>query len=288
MEYLQHSVGFLVGATLCLGLLVGSFLNVVIYRLPKVLARNWKIECREYLELEPDPSISNETFSIAWPGSRCPKCRSEIRPWHNIPLIGYILLKGKCADCSEPIGIRYPLVELITGILSVFVVLKFGATYDSLFALGFTWALVALAGIDFDTKLLPDSITLPLLWAGLIINFFGIFTTFSSAFWGAVAGYMILWTVFWGFKLLTRKDGMGYGDFKLLSAFGAWLGWQALPMIILISSVVGLAVAISMMVFMSHDRRVPIAFGPYLAIAGWIAFIFGEQVQRFLPIFAVA
>ena len=287
MEYLFENAGLLAGVSLWLGLLVGSFLNVVIYRLPKTLDRKWKIECRDYLELEPDPQLLKEKLSIAWPGSQCPKCKSNIRPWHNIPVIGFLLLKGKCADCGTSIGLRYPIVELLTGILSVLVVWKFGATYESLLALGFTWCLIALAGIDLDTKLLPDNITLPLLWAGLIVNFFDTFTTFSSAFWGAVAGYMILWVVFWGFKLLTGKEGMGYGDFKLLAALGAWLGWPALPMIILISSVVGLAVAVLMMVFMSHDRRVPIAFGPYLAIAGWIAFLFGEQVQQMFPIFSI-
>ena len=288
MELLQQSTGLLVGAALFLGLIVGSFLNVVIYRLPKILDRNWKIECREYLELDPDQSLLEQKFSIAWPGSSCPNCKSKIRPWHNIPLVGYIVLKGKCADCRVSIGIRYPLVELITGILSVLVVLKFGATYESIFALCLTWALIALAGIDFDTKLLPDNITLPLLRAGLIINSFNTYTDFYTAFWGAVAGYLVLWSVFWIFKLVTGKEGMGFGDFKLLAALGAWLGWPALPMIILVSSITGLAVAILMMVFMSHDRRVPIAFGPYLAIAGWIAMVFGEQIQQILPFLAIA
>ena len=287
MEYLQQNAGFLVGVSLCLGLLIGSFLNVVIYRTPKILERKWKIECREFLGLEPDQKLLDEKFSIAWPSSQCTSCGNKIRPWHNIPILGFLLLKGKCKDCNASISWRYPTVEFITGILSVLVVWKFGATFESLFALCLTWCLIALAGIDLDTKLLPDNMTLPLLWAGLIVNFFDTYTTFGNAFWGAVAGYMILWSVFWGFKLLTGKEGMGYGDFKLLGALGAWLGWQTLPMIILISSVVGLAVAILMMVFMSHDRRVPIAFGPYLAIAGWIALVFGEQVQAALPIFSI-
>ena len=287
MPYLQESISLLAGAALALGLIIGSFLNVVIYRLPKVMDRNWKMECREYLDLEPDQSQTETKFSIAWPASQCPHCKNNIRPWHNIPVIGYLLLKGKCADCDNPIGIRYPLVEALTGVLSLLVVLKFGATYEALFGLGLTWSLVALAGIDLDTKLLPDNITLPLLWAGLMVNFFDTYVPFAEAFWGAVAGYLILWTVFWAFKLLTGKEGMGYGDFKLLAALGAWLGWTLLPMVILVSSIVGLIVAILMMIFLAHDRRVPIAFGPYLAIAGWIAFVFGEQVANLLPILSV-
>ena len=275
-------------AALALGLLVGSFLNVVIYRLPKVMDRRWKMECREYLDLPADEDIPQGRYSIAWPGSHCPHCESNVRPQHNVPVLGYLMLKGKCADCAAPIGLRYPLVELITGLLSLLVIWQFGPTYQGLFGLGLTWTLVALAGIDFDTKLLPDSITLPLLWAGLILNFFGTYASFADAFWGAVAGYMTLWSVFWGFKLLTKKDGMGYGDFKLLAALGAWLGWMALPMIILISSIVGLIAAVGMMVFLSHDRRVPIAFGPYLAIAGWISFVFAEQIATILPILSVS
>lgn len=291
MDLLLASTGFLAGATFLFGLLVGSFLNVIIYRVPKILDRDWKIQCHEYLELEADKSLIDEKFSIAWPGSACPNCGSKIRPWHNIPLLGYAMLRGKCADCDAPIGIRYPIVELVTGLLSLVVFLQFGATLQTVFALGFTWTLVALAGIDFDTKLLPDNITLPLLWAGLLINFLfdpeASFTSFDSAFIGAIAGYLALWSVFWIFKLVTGKEGMGYGDFKLLSALGAWIGWAALPMIILLSSIIGLIAAVLMMILISHDRRVPIAFGPYLAIAGWVAMLFGEEIGKFAPFLSI-
>ena len=293
-------------SALTLGLLVGSFLNVVIYRLPKILDRQWRLECTNFLDSnaaadgtpkeKPDAEKPGgngsdiekpERYSLAWPGSHCPHCNAKIRPWHNIPLIGYALLRGKCADCHTAISPRYPIFEFICGILSLLVILEFGASYQGLFGLGLTWALIALAGIDLDTKLLPDNITLPLLWAGLIVNAFTTYVPLIDALWGAVAGYITLWAVFWMFKLVTGKEGMGYGDFKLLAALGAWMGWSVLPMIILVSSVVGLIAAVLMMVLLSHDRRIPIAFGPYLAIAGWIAFVFGDQVARWVPLLAV-
>lgn len=270
-----------------LGLIIGSFLNVVIYRTPLVLERRWKTECQEYLELETAKEEPTEHFSIVWPGSSCTVCNTPIKAWQNIPVISYLLLRGKCASCDAKISIRYPLVEIFTAILTVLVALKFGLNWVGLGAMVLTWSLIALTGIDFDTQLLPDSICLPLLWLGLIANSFGVYTHLLDALWGAIAGYMILWSVFWVFKLVTGKEGMGYGDFKLLAALGAWMGWQLLPMIILIASVTGLLAAILMMIFLSHDRRVPIAFGPYLAAGGWLSFMYSHQLASAIPFLAV-
>ena len=268
-----------------LGSLIGSFLNVVIFRTPVILERQWCEDCRELLELEPEPTkTAPEKLSLAWPGSHCPHCQSAIRPWHNIPILGFLMLRGRCADCSAPISIRYPLVELLTAALSLFVVSVYGPGWEALAALFFTWALIALAAIDFDTQLLPDEITYPLLWLGILCNSMNMFTSLTHAVWGCVIGYMSLWTVYQVHNKLTGKEGMGRGDFKLLAGLGAWMGWSALPMIILLSSVTGLLVAGFMMLFLSHDRQVPIAFGPYLAIAGWLSFFFGEQILVWLPI----
>jgi leader peptidase (prepilin peptidase) / N-methyltransferase len=275
----------LLGISFVLGAVVGSFLNVVIYRLPKILDQKWSADCRNYLELETGSGQPSESkISLLWPSSSCPKCRSKIRPWHNIPILGFILLKGKCNDCGESISPRYPIVELISALLSVAIIWKFGATLQGLTALGITWALIALTGIDFDEHLLPDSITLPLMWAGLIANSFGIFTDLQSALWGAILGYMSLWTVYQVFKLITGKEGMGFGDFKLLAALGAWLGWTYLPTIILLSSLVGLIFALLFMIFSGNKKSAPIAFGPYLAVAGWICLFLGPDVFAILPI----
>lgn len=273
--------------TLTLGLIVGSFLNVVIYRTPLVLERRWKAECREYLELESPETLPSKHFSIVWPGSSCTACNTPIKAWQNIPVISYLLLKGRCASCQTPISIRYPLVEIATALLTVLVAIKFGLNWTGLGAMILTWSLIALTGIDFDTQLLPDDICLPLLWLGLIANALGTYTDVHSALWGAICGYMILWSVFWVFKLVTGKEGMGYGDFKLLAALGAWMGWQLLPMIILIASVTGLAAAILMMIFLSHDRRVPIAFGPYLAAGGWLSFMYSHQLASAIPFLSI-
>ena len=274
-----------------LGAVVGSFLNVVIYRLPKILSENWTEECRTYLQIDTDSakgsSKGNDTTkktSLLWPSSSCPHCGNKIRPWHNLPILGYLLLKGRCKDCNEKISPRYPIVELIAGILSVLVIWKFGASYQGLAALIITWALITLTGIDFDEHLLPDCITLPLLWAGLIANSFGVFTDLESALWGAVVGYLSLWSVYWIFKIITGKEGMGFGDFKLLAALGAWLGWSYLPTIILLSSVVGLVFAILFMLFSGNKKGAPIAFGPYLAVAGWLCLFIGPEILSFLNI----
>jgi len=267
-----------------LGLIFGSFLNVVIYRTPIVLDRKWKAECREYLEIESENDEEQGHFSVVWPGSSCPSCNTPIKSWQNIPVLSYLILGGKCGHCKTKISVRYPLVEVLTAFLSILLAVKFGASKELVGALFLTWSLIALAGIDFDTQLLPDAIVLPLMWLGLILNYFGFYTDFGSAFWGAIVGYMSLWSVFWFFKLVTGKDGMGFGDFKLLAALGAWLGWQALPMIILIASASGLIIAILMMTLLSHDRRVPIAFGPYLAIGGWLAFAYGAEISAAFPL----
>lgn len=278
--------GVLLGISFFLGAVVGSFLNVVIYRLPKILDQKWTADCRSYLEIKPDPSEGPEgnKVSLLWPASACPHCNKNIRPWHNIPILGFLMLRGRCKDCNQAISIRYPLVELVSGVLSLLIIWQFGATIQGLAALAMTWALIALTGIDFDEHLLPDGITLPLIWAGLILNSFGVFTDLPSALWGAVLGYLSLWSVYWGFKLLTGKEGMGFGDFKLLAALGAWLGWSYLPTIILLSSLVGLVFALLFMLFSGNKKSAAIAFGPYLAVAGWICLLLGPDVFSILPI----
>lgn len=261
-----------------LGLCVGSFLNVVIHRLPKIMEQQWQNQCAE---LRGEESVSPPPLSLAKPRSRCPECGHPISAIENIPLISYLLiLRGKCSGCHARISPRYPIVEAFTGLLSAYVAWHFGPTTQAVGALILLWALIALAAIDLDTQLLPDSITLPLLWLGLVANLWSTYTDLSSAVIGAMLGYMALWSVFWLFKLATGKEGMGYGDFKLLAALGAWLGWQMLPAIILLSSVVGAIVGITLIVAARHGRNVPIPFGPYLAAAGGIALFWGESITR--------
>ena len=261
-----------------MSLCVGSFLNVVIFRLPAMMQQEWRCQCEELLEIPEAKREPAEVLSLSRPASTCPHCGHGIRAWQNIPVISYLLLRGKCANCSEPISARYPIVELATAVFSVLTVYLLGPTPAALWALLLVWALIALTMIDFDTQLLPDSITLPLLWLGLIVNYFGQLVPFTEAFWGAVVGYLALWSVYWLFKLVTGKEGMGYGDFKLLAALGAWLGWTLLPAIILLSSVVGAAVGIALMVFKQQGREVPIPFGPYLATAGLLCLWFGDEI----------
>lgn len=260
-------------------LCIGSFLNVVILRLPKMMQQEWRCQCEEFLEV-PEKQRKQETpLSLSKPASTCPSCGHQIRAWENIPVISWLVLRGKCSSCKAPISPRYPIIEAITAIFSVVTVALLGPTESALWALLLVWALVALTMIDFDTQLLPDSITLPLMWLGLVLNYFGVLTDFNSAFWGAVAGYLSLWSVYWLFKLVTGKEGMGHGDFKLLAALGAWLGWQLLPAVILLSSLVGAVVGIALMVFKKHGREVPIPFGPYLAAAGLLGLWFGAEIQ---------
>jgi len=262
---------------LSLGLVVGSFLNVVIYRLPLMMESRWRRDCCELLEVE--ERGDELPLTLATPNSHCPECKAPIKPWQNIPVLSYLLLAGKCANCGAKISIRYPIIEAVTGALTLCLGLYFAPSPALAGAVLLTWSLVALTMIDVDHQLLPDDITLPLLWLGLVFNLFGTFVPLEQAVLGAVFGYGILWSIFWLFKLLTGKEGMGYGDFKLLAALGAWLGWQALPLIILLSSLVGAVVGIALMVLKQRGRDVPIPFGPYLAAAGWIALVWGDQIM---------
>lgn len=266
--------------TCILGLLIGSFLNVVIYRFPLMMERDWREQCHEFLELPPADAAKNNfaTFNLAKPDSHCPRCNHAISALENIPVLSYLFQSGKCKHCKAPISIRYPVIETITAVLSVIVVAYSGYAWLSLALLVFTWTLIVLTMIDFDHQLLPDDLTIPLLWLGLLVNSFGLIVDLPDAVFGAMGGYLILWAVYWGFKLLTGKDGMGYGDFKLLAALGAWMGWQALPQIILLSSFVGAIVGISLIVIRGQDKNIPIPFGPYLASAGFLAMFWGDKL----------
>ncbi|GFM83513.1 type 4 prepilin-like proteins leader peptide-processing enzyme [Pseudomonas cichorii] len=276
LDFLASSVLAFVISTFVLGLLVGSFLNVVVYRLPKMMERDWKIQAREVLGLPAEPKP--DTFNLILPHSSCTQCNHRIRPWENIPVISYLALGGKCSNCKTPISKRYPLVELACGIVSGYIAWHFGFGWQAAAMLVLSWGLLAMSLIDADHQLLPDSLVLPLLWLGLIVNAFGLFTSLSDALWGAVAGYLALWSVFWLFKLLTGKEGMGYGDFKLLGMLGAWGGWQILPLTILLSSLVGAVLGVILMRIRQVEAGTPIPFGPYLAIAGWIALLWGGQI----------
>jgi leader peptidase (prepilin peptidase)/N-methyltransferase len=270
-------------AALPFGLIIGSFLNVVILRFPEQLKNNWRRESEEFLGL---PSKPTEEISLSMPASRCPSCGVPIKPWHNIPVISYVFLRGKCTACSTPISIQYPLVELLCGLAMAFIVYQFGMSITTAYCLLFTWILIALTGIDYHEQLLPDQITLPLLWVGLFANLSGTFVPINEAVVGALAGYLSLWSVFWMFKLVTGKEGMGYGDFKLLAALGAWMGWQMLPLIIVLSTFVGAVVGIAGVLTKSKDRQAPIAFGPFMAMAGWIALIWGDKIlESYLRLF---
>lgn len=260
-----------------LGLLVGSFLNVVVHRLPRMLEREWQAQCAE---LRGETPAAGEPFDLARPRSRCPQCGQPIAAFDNIPVLSYLLLGGRCRACRAPIAWRYPLVELGAALLAAAAGWHFGAGVQALAACLLLWTLLALALIDLDTQLLPDCLTLPLLWAGLFFNLNGMFVSLTQAVVGAMAGYLSLWSVYWLFKLLTGKEGMGHGDFKLLAALGAWLGWSMLPAIILISSVLGALVGISLIALARHGRNVPIPFGPYLALAGMLALFWGEPLTR--------
>ncbi len=279
---------------LALGLCVGSFLNVVVYRLPRMMEREWRVQCAE-LAAQPGtnegsssattPNAQDPRYNLIVPRSACPSCGHRITVLENVPLISWLALRGKCSACGVRISARYPLVELAGGVVAGYAAWRFGFSLAALGAMLFCWTLIALAVIDLDTQLLPDDLTLLLVWTGLAFNLGGTFAPLSSAVIGAIAGYLFLWAVYWAFKLATGKEGMGYGDFKLLAAIGAWLGWQALPLVVLLSSIVGATVGISLMVFARHGRDRPIPFGPYLAAAGLIALFWGAQIsQRWLPL----
>ncbi|GCF91446.1 prepilin peptidase [Shewanella sp. M-Br] len=271
---------------------IGSFLNVVIHRFPVMMKREWQQECNQYLQeyhaeivtkigidkLNTPIDSFPEKYNLVVPGSACPKCKTSIKPWHNLPVFGWLMLKGKCAACHAPISARYPIIEFITGLLVATLAWHFGPSWQFVFASILTFVLVALTGIDLDEMLLPDQMTLPLIWLGLIINLNHTFASPTDAVIGAAAGYLSLWSIFWLFKILTGKEGMGYGDFKLLAVFGAWLGWQMLPLVILLSSLVGAVVGITMIVSKRLKQGNPIPFGPYIAAAGWIALLFGQQI----------
>lgn len=288
VELMQGSAGVTAALAGLLGLIVGSFLNVVIYRLPLMLQREWRQQCLEFLQLDPkevkitDPVVAHKTFNLLKPDSHCPVCRKPVRPGHNIPVLSYLLLGGRCRQCQTTIHWRYPVVEITTALLSALVAWQFGATWTSLAALIFTWSLISLTVIDIDHQLLPDNITLPLLWLGLILSVTGHGTgvTPADALIGAAIGYVSLWSIYWLFKLLTGREGMGYGDFKLLAAIGAWLGWQQLLMVIILSSLTGAIIGITLALATGRDKNIPMSFGPYLAVAGFIALIWGDAVSN--------
>lgn len=276
-QLLESSLPIFTGVCVVLGLLVGSFLNVVIHRMPKMMELGWQQQCAE---LRGEKPVHSEPYNLVTPRSACPHCHHAISAWENIPVFSYLLLRGRCRGCKAAISPRYPIIEAVSGILCGFAAWHFGFGLAATGAMLLIWALLALTAIDFDTQLLPDDITLPLIWAGLLFNLYGTFTTLSDALLGAVFGYIALWSVYWLFKLATGKEGMGYGDFKLLAALGAWLGWQLLPLIIILSSLVGAVVGITLIVAAKHGHDIPIPFGPYLAGGGLIALFWGQTLTQ--------
>lgn len=277
MDLLLDEPALFIGLVFLFSLLVGSFLNVVIHRLPKMMEAEWQVQCAE---LRGEPAPDTPRYNLWLPRSACIKCGYQITALENIPLLSWLWLRGRCSSCGTPISVRYPMVELLTALLSAAAAWKWGVDVQTLGALLLIWTLIVLAFIDLDTTLLPDSLTLPLLWLGLVFNLGGHFSSLSDAVIGAIAGYGVLWSVYWLFKLATGKEGMGFGDFKLLAAIGAWLGWQMLPVTLLLSSVVGAAIGIAMIVLVKHDRRVPFPFGPYLAGGGLVALFFGTDLTQ--------
>ena len=282
---LQSSPLAFTGIFAILGLTVGSFLNVVIHRLPKMMELGWQQQCSE---LNREVAGSPPTYNLIVPNSACPHCNHPISAWENIPIVSYLLLRGRCRQCRAAISLRYPVIEATSGMLCAYAAWHFGFGWAAGSAFILISALLVLTAIDFDTQLLPDDITLPLLWVGLLLNLFGLFTDLHSAVLGAMFGYLSLWSVYWAFKLITGKEGMGYGDFKLLAALGAWLGWQMLPLIILVSSITGALVGISLIVALKRGRNIPIPFGPYLASGGLIALFWGQTLtQKYLQLYSI-
>jgi len=287
LELMSESATVFIAVVFVFTLLIGSFLNVVIYRLPIMMERDWREQADELVNTPSEQELPEGRFDLVMPRSRCPSCGSLITAWQNIPVISYLFLKGRCASCKASISARYPLVELMTALLAAVTAWHFGPGWEALMAITLTVVLVVISMIDADTQLIPDSIVLPLMWLGLAMSLFypmtGANTLFigpKDAIVGAMAGYLTLWSIFWLFKLVTGKDGMGYGDFKLLAALGAWLGWQQLPMIIMMSAVVGAVINISLIILRGKDRSIPIPFGPYLAAAGWITMLWGETIKN--------
>ena len=282
LDAFREFPSFFIGTATVFGLVVGSFLNVVIHRLPKMMETDWRVQCLEFLHPEQvatESAADKPRYNLVVPRSACPSCGHKITAIENVPVLSYLALGGKCSKCRASIGVRYPLVELLTGVLTGFVAWHFGVSWQALFAIIYLWALITLTFIDADTTLLPDDITLPLLWLGLLANAAGVFTTLQAAVIGAAAGYLALWSVYWAFKLITGKEGMGYGDFKLLAALGAWLGWQMLPLVILLSALVGTVVGVAGIVLHGREKGAKLPFGPYLAAAGLIAMIWGAPLN---------
>lgn len=286
IELLNSSPTFYLIVVGVLGLTIGSFLNVVIHRLPIMMEREWRTHCTELTENSEATEKAaveenkQDTFNLSTPRSRCPHCGHAITASENIPVLSYLWLRGRCSGCGAGISARYPIIEIVTALLSVTIAWHFGFSWAALAGLLLTWALIALTMIDFDHQLLPDSITLPFLWLGLALSLGNIFVDSHTAIIGAIAGYLSLWSIYWAFKLLTGKEGMGFGDFKLLALLGAWMGWQMLPVIILLSSAVGAVVGITLIVVRGRDRNIPIPFGPYLAAAGWLALLWGNDITN--------
>lgn len=277
IQLMSESPAYFIGTVFVVSLLVGSFLNVVIFRLPIMMERNWRHECEQYLHPDkPNLNPQSAPFNLVKPDSTCPNCQHKIRAWENIPVLSWLALSGKCSQCKKPIAIRYPLVELITALMSTLAAWHFGFGVAALIAVLATWLLIAMSFIDLDKMLLPDQLTLSLLWIGLLVSVSGVYVSASDAIIGATLGYLCLWSLYWAFKLLTGKEGMGYGDFKLLAALGALVGWQQLPVIILLSSFVGAFVGISLILIQGRDKSQPIPFGPYLAAAGWLTLLYGD------------
>ena len=283
IEFFANNLTYFIVCSTIFGLFIGSFLNVVIYRLPIMLERSWQSECKELLGLV-ETSNNSESFNLVVPRSRCPSCNALIRSIENIPVLSYLIQGGKCKNCGARISLQYPLIEIASAILSGIAAYSFGFGWQAITAMLLIWALISLAMIDFKTTLLPDNITLPFLWLGIIVNYFEIFCTLEESVLGAIFGYLSLWVVFQIFKLITGKEGMGYGDFKLLALLGAWLGWQFLLPIILISSIVGSIIGVAMIVTKLLKRDMPTPFGPYLALGGMICLLWGTEVQKILPL----
>ena len=277
IQLFQTEPVFFVITMALLGMCVGSFLNVVIYRLPKMMQQDWQKQCCELLDIK-NENGEEQQVNLIFPGSSCPACQHKITALENIPVISYLYLKGRCRSCNVKISPQYPLIEILTGLTTAYITWHFGFSPQTLFAVLLTWALICLSVIDLEHSLLPDDITLPFMWLGLACNIFGVFTDITSSLIGAMLGYSILWLIFMGFKVITGKEGMGYGDFKLLALLGAWLGWQSLPLIILLSSIAASLIGIIMILFRGRDKSVAFPYGPYLAIAGWITLLWGEEL----------
>jgi|TARA_Y100000817_G_scaffold225777_1_gene178686 leader peptidase (prepilin peptidase)/N-methyltransferase len=278
VEFFQNNLTIYLSSVFLIGLVVGSFLNVVIIRLPIILEAGWKKECCELLEIKKNEINSDKVFNLIFPSSHCPLCKYKIKISQNIPIFSYLLLKGKCKNCRKDISPRYPIIELTSAVLACFTAFIFGVSLQAFFAICLTWSLIVLSVIDFDTRYLPDNITLPLLWFGILISTFNIFTDINSSIFGAIFGYGILWTINFFFKIITGKVGMGHGDFKLLAVFGAWFGWQNLAPVLILSSAIGIFVALILIFNKSYDKNKGIPFGPYLAFSGWLSMIVGGYV----------